>query len=129
MLNECKINIKTAESLRFQILYCQTNFAKFNSLFLDKTPFARFCEKMVRIEPDSDRLKAAEAINEVVGALKENNEKEYDVRKDGIVGGIKDDTHKKREKILAQKLIQNRDETQVGFRQKVFISLEKVKNL
>ena len=80
---------------------------------------------MVRIEPVSDRLKAAEAINEVVDAIEENIEKEFDVRKDRVVGDIKDNTHKKREKILAQKLIQNSDETEVGFRQKMFYFIRK----
>lgn len=61
---------------------------------------------MVRIKP---------AINEVVDALEENIEKMVDVGKDGIVGDIKDDTHRLREKGLAQKLKQNMDETEFGF--------------
>ena len=84
-----------------------------------------FAKKMVRIEPVSDRLKTAEAINEVADAIEENIQKGFESRINANVGGIKDDTHKKREKILAQKLIQNSDETEVGFRQKIVYLIRK----
>ena len=64
-----------------------------------------------------DQLKAAEAIDEIADALEENKEKRVDAVKDGIVGGVKDDTHKLREESLALKLNKNLNETEFGFRQ------------
>ena len=71
---------------------------------------------MNRIVP-IDKLKAAEAIDEIADALEENKEKRDDMIKDGIVGGVKDDTHKLREESLALKLNKNLNETEFGFRQ------------
>ena len=82
---------------------------------------------MVRIEPVSDQVKAAEAINEVLDAHEQNREKVLDVAKDVCVGEIKDETHKLRALGLAQKLKQDHDETEFGFRRQfnlydIFIS-------
>ena len=71
---------------------------------------------MNRIVPVG-QLKAAEAIDEITDALEENKEKRDDMIKDGIVGGVKDDTHKLREESLALKLNKNLNETEFGFRQ------------
>ena len=55
-------------------------------------------------------------MNEVNDALEQNREKAADVFKGGIVGGVKDNTHKLREVGLEQKLKRNKDETEFGFR-------------
>ena len=68
-------------------------------------------------ENAADVLKDPEAMNEVNDALEQNREKAADVFKGGIVGGVKDNTHKLREVGLEQKLKRNKDETEFGFRQ------------
>lgn len=54
-------------------------------------------------------------MNEVNDALEQNREKAADVFKGGIVGGVKDNTHKLREVGLEQKRKRNMDETEFGF--------------
>ena len=76
---------------------------------------------MVRIEPVSDQVKAVEAINEVLDAHEENREKVLDVAKDVCVGGLKAENHQLRELGLQQKLRQNKDEHEFGFRQKCYL--------
>ena len=66
-------------------------------------------------ENAADILKDAEAMNEVNDALEQHREKAADVFKGGIVGGVKDNTHKLRKVGLKQKRKRNMDETEFGF--------------